>query len=264
MNPFQVSGGSFEMRGKEVVHMITSWPREMTIAVHAHSAGDRSRLYQLLNLAYRYPGEDVIGALKENVSSGLLERIKETHLSLPSASEMIESFLREVNAIGDPYELQIEYTRLFIGPSHLPAPPYESVYRVDSRGLLMGNAATAVTKLYLEEGLALSPSISDLPDHILAELEFMSYLCEREASAWANETGKVEHYLRKQDTFLSDHVTQWLPPFARGIRGACGQGFYGTLGELTERLVLSDHDYIRALMRGLDGIEEVDADAHSL
>lgn len=244
--------------------MVTSWPQEMTIAVHSHIAVDRSCLYQLLNLAYRYPGEDVIGALKENVSSGLLERIKETYLSPPSTMEMIERFKREINSIGTSCELQVEYTRLFIGPFHLPAPPYESVYMADSKGFLMGDSAQAVMKLYLEEGLALSPSISDLPDHILAELEFMSYLSEREASAWANETEKVEQYLRKQDTFLSDHMTRWLPPFAQGIRGASGQGFYCTLGELTESLVGSDHDYIKALMRGLDSMARVGADAHSL
>ncbi len=244
--------------------MITSWPREKTIAVHSHITGDRSRLYRLLNLSYRYPGEDVIEALKENVSCGLLERIEETYLSTPSTMEKIASFKRNIDAIGDPYELQVEYARLFIGPSHLPAPPYESVYMSDSRGFLMGEAAQEVKKLYLQEGLALSPSISDLPDHLLAELEFMSYLSEREASAWANETGKVEQYLRKQDTFLSDHLTKWLPPFAQGIRGASRQEFYCTLSELTVSLVGSDHDYIKALIRGLDGMESVDADAYSL
>jgi TorA maturation chaperone TorD len=244
--------------------MGTSWPGEMTIAMHSHIAGDRSRLYQLLNLAYRYPGEDVIEALRVNVSSGLIERIEETYLSTPSTMEMIGSFKRDVNAIGDPYELQVEYTRLFIGPSHLSAPPYESVYMVDSRGFLMGNSTMGVMELYLEEGLSLSPSISDLPDHILAELEFMSHLSGREASAWAGETEKVEHYLRKQDTFLSDHLTKWLHPFAQGIRGACGTGFYCTLTELTESLVGSDHDYIKALVSGLDGMGRVNADAHSL
>ncbi len=243
--------------------MVTSWPQEI-IDTYSHSAGDRSHLYQLLNLACRYPDEDVIGALKGNVSSGLLERIEETYLSTPSTTEKIASFKRNIDAIGDPHELQVEYTRLFIGPSHLPAPPYESVYMIDSRGFLMGNAATAVMKLYLEEGLALSPSIMDLPDHILAELEFMSYLSEREASAWESEIEKPKHYLRKQDTFLTNHLTKWLPQFAQGIRGASRQGFYCTLSELTESLVGSDHDYIKALMRGLDGMERVDADAHSL
>ena len=232
--------------------MITPWPREMTIADHSHIAGDRSCFYRLLNLAYRYPGEDVIETLKSNVSSGLLDRIEETYLSTPSTMEMIGSFKRNINAIGDPYELQVEYTRLFIGPSHLPAPPYESVYMVDSRGFLMGNSATEVMELYLEEGLALSPSIGDLPDHILAELEFMSYLSEREASAWADETGKVEHYLRKQDTFLSDHLTKWLPPFAQGIRGASEQEIYRSLAGLTESFIVLDHDYIKALLKGLN------------
>jgi TorA maturation chaperone TorD len=115
----------------------------------------------------------------------------------------------------------------------------------------MGNSATEVMKLYLEEGLALSPSIRDLPDHILAELEFMSHLSEREASAWESGIEKVKHYLRKQDTFLTNHLTKWVPPFAQGIRSASEQEIYRALAGLTESFIVLDHDYIKALLRGL-------------
>ncbi len=214
-------------------------------------AYSRSRFYQLFNIAFRYPNKTVIEELKENFE--LMDEIKEFYSITPSMLEIIDVFRETVNSAIDIRELQVEYSRLFVGPFHLPAPPYESVYRAESKGRLMGDSTEEVRKMYIEEGLDISGFIHDLPDHILAELEFMSYLSEKEAVAWEEEKKEIaEQYLRKQDAFLSKHMTKWIPQFTQVMYNGSREEFYRLLAKLTSSFVTIDHDYLRAVMKSLD------------
>lgn len=95
----------------------------------------------------------------------------------------LEGF-NQLPAGADINALEIEYNRLFVGPSHVLCPPYESVYRKDrplmERGLVMGPSVVDVKRMYLQGDLEISKKFRDLPDHISVELEFMAYLCSRE------------------------------------------------------------------------------------
>ena len=66
--------------------------------------------------------------------------------------------------------LKSDFSRLFIGPFKLLAPPYGSIY-LDGNSCLMGASTMEVRQLYRNEGL--NPVIKEAPDHIAIELEFM-------------------------------------------------------------------------------------------
>src|SRR6476661_2745176 len=46
-------------------------------------------------------------------------------------------------------DIEIEYTRLFLGPRHRPAPPYESVYRSPQK-LMMQDVTMEVRSFYVK------------------------------------------------------------------------------------------------------------------
>ncbi|GAB4334357.1 MAG: hypothetical protein Kow0010_21300 [Dehalococcoidia bacterium] len=50
------------------------------------------------------------------------------------------------------------------------------------------------------------------PDHLGAELSFLSVLCAQEAEGWeAGRRDRVMALLRRQAAFLDDHLCRWLP-----------------------------------------------------
>ncbi|MEM0124189.1 MAG: molecular chaperone TorD family protein [Candidatus Micrarchaeaceae archaeon] len=144
--------------------------------------------------------------------------------------EAAESFIKIAKADNieiedfDPGTLEIEYNRLFVGPGHVPCPPYESVYRKDrplmDRGLVMGPSAIDVEKRYRQAGLQKSKDFHDLPDHIGVEMEFMGYLCEMEAKDGAKKWRKM------QDEFLKLHIKPWYIEFLECIKKHSRSTFY--------------------------------------
>jgi TorA maturation chaperone TorD len=113
-------------------------------------------------------------------------------------------------------DLQIEYTYLFINAvPHVPAPPYESAYT--GAGLLMGEPVSQVLKAYREAGLIMHDDYDALPDHIAAELEFVSYLVQQEATAAQQAPEEAEAWRTRQRDFLAEHLLRWNTPAALSI-----------------------------------------------
>jgi putative dimethyl sulfoxide reductase chaperone len=126
-------------------------------------------------------------------------------------------------------ELRLEYNRLFVGPGALACPPYESVYRRDrpesERGMLMGPSAIDVKRRYSEAGLQFNKSFSDLPDHIAVELEFMCFLCAKEAEAAVSSA--VETTLKTRQTeFWKIHLNPWIGEFSDRLLKNSRSPFY--------------------------------------
>jgi TorA maturation chaperone TorD len=151
--------------------------------------------------------------------------------------------------------LKGEYTRLFIGPGHLPAPPYESVHRQDvpelERGLVMGRSTVDARRQYAEAGLQLSPDFTDLPDHIAVELEFMYFLCTKEAEAWQVQDGEAALQRRAAEhAFLSEHLSKWVPTFCQAVTQAAQEEFYRGLVCLTQVWVEGECNRLNVLAGG--------------
>lgn len=107
-------------------------------------------------------------------------------------------------------ELQIEYTRLFInGIPHTAAPPYGSVY-LDRT--LRGRYSDEILAFYRSLGYSFAKQ-DDLPDHIVYQLEFLSFLAED-----GNRTGEEE--------FLRRFFLPWFGMFAARVKGEAHHPFY--------------------------------------
>ena len=107
-------------------------------------------------------------------------------------------------------DLQVEYTRLFInGMPHVAAPPYGSVYLDKS---LRGKYSEKVMNYYRSQGYTLAKH-ADLPDNIIHQLEFLSFLAKDK-----NRAGEEE--------FISRFFLPWYTLFSAQVKKESQHPFY--------------------------------------
>ena len=122
-------------------------------------------------------------------------------------------------------KLQIEHSRLFVGPFALPSPPYESYYK--EKGKVMGQCTMEVLHYYRQEGMEVSDDFKDAPDHIVLETNFLSELCRAEYEI--EEMGQKEMARKKrqkQRLFLRDHLLTWSKTFLKHVEESAEINFY--------------------------------------
>jgi TorA maturation chaperone TorD len=151
--------------------------------------------------------------------------------ALYSAS-MEESILKYGNE-----ELLVEYSRLFLGPFGVIAPPYGSVY-LDGERRVMGDSTMEVIRMYRNEGLSGSVDTRELPDHVGVELEFMSYLVFKEIKALeASDLRAADEAVEKQERFSGEFLRRWIPPFCERIKENTENGFYAALAQCASTFI---------------------------
>ncbi|MBI2968287.1 MAG: molecular chaperone TorD family protein [Bacteroidetes bacterium] len=138
-------------------------------------------------------------------------------------------------------ELLVEYSRLFIGPFKLIAPPYSSLYFGSE--YLMSDETMKVVEFYRHAGLDFnSDKIPDMPDHVAVECEFIYFLIFNGIKAFLKGNRKKALFSRRhQETFIQKHFIKWVPSF-------CGKVIEGTKNE-----------YYKALAQCIKGFIECDA-----
>ena len=129
-----------------------------------------------------------------------------------------------IKYLGKKKELQIQFSRLFIGPFKVLAAPYGSVYLEEGK-TTQGDSTLEVMKIYQEENL--NVDLKEPADHIAIELEFMYYLITNEINAINDgDLGKTKLYQSKQYSFLNRHLSQWIPEFTDAILNNSENEFY--------------------------------------
>lgn len=143
-------------------------------------------------------------------------------------------------------ELGVDRTRLLGGlaEEYGPPPPYETMYRGESR-TLMGPVAQEVARFYNEAGFQVAEEIHEPPDHVGVELDFMAALAAREAGAW--EEGDQEKALawqERQRKFLEAHLGQWMPQLCERLVGAAATDFFRGVAYLAWGWVKTDASWL--------------------
>ena len=179
--------------------------------------------YKFLSECYYLPDEGLVKTLNNlNASRGGLYLDIAKHC--PGMSD-IDSLI-------------IDYSKLFVGPYGLLAPPYGSVYLEDT-DRVMGNSTADVRKKYSEEGLDIS--LKEAPDHIAIELEFMYFLVFKEIEATKNhDLSNTTRYKEKQRAFLETHLGVWVSDFASKVEASAQTEFYKYLARVTKSFVTND------------------------
>lgn len=153
-----------------------------------------------------------------------------------SSVDVLKQFAQ--NFDGHVESLRVEYSNLFVVPLDQYVKPYESVYKT---GLVYREPAIEVKKMYEKAGAGIPEEFKDLPDHVGLELEFIHFLCQKEAQLWNHENEPEALTVRKMEKdFLSQHLITWVPALCDEINKKTKNPFYRTMAKITRDFVLSD------------------------
>lgn len=129
-----------------------------------------------------------------------------------------------------PQEIRMDFARIFLGPDGRLM-PYESLYNypLGDRPRLWGRAAEEVQSFYISAGIVMDEETSLIPDHISAEMLFMSYLIENDIS-------------ELQKRFFEDHLVKWIPEYCNELQKYAGTTFYKEVANIVKEFILSEQE----------------------
>lgn len=138
-------------------------------------------------------------------------------------------------------DIRAEYARLFLGPKHIIASPYESVYTSCSRSIF-GQSCIEVRRLYEAAGFEIRNTANIPDDFIGYELEFMYYLSFKAVEAAKEDNIElVSEILAYSNYFAKEHLTKWTQPFTTAIVEGTNMEFFKVVAEFTEKFIQDDY-----------------------
>jgi len=146
-------------------------------------------------------------------------------------------------------ELHWDFTRMFIGPYKLPAPPWESAYRTKER-LLFQEHTLKVRQTYLKYGLQAPGYPAEPDDHIGLELDFMHQTTRMALTHVERGEGEaLTALLRDQMAFLEEHLLAWAPRFAADVVHSAQTDFYRGMARILTGFLAIDRAVLEELLR---------------
>ena len=143
-----------------------------------------------------------------------------------------------------------EYTRLFLGPKDLIAPPWESVYRGTERALFQ-ESTLAVRQWYEQYGFEPAQLRHYPDDHISLMMHFLALLCERAVSALEQEKEEVyRDAMAAQLLFEQNHLLNWLDAYAADMEESETSLFYPQFAKAVAAMIRYDNALIMEIMGG--------------
>ena len=144
--------------------------------------------------------------------------------------------------------LAADYAAIYLN-NGCRASPCESVW-IDEEGLAMQEPMFQIREIYARYGLAVQDWRRRPDDHLVHQLQFLSYLFEHAG-------GKDR--LLEAARFLDEHLLRWVEGFAARVAGCCDSLFYAGLALLTAAYVGEVRDYLaRVLAEPRPSAEEID------
>jgi len=190
----------------------------------------RGDCFKLLAACFCEPEKDLL--IEEHVCENLNNLLSDWASEASMAAGEMALSLKAISQ----EQLSIDHAALFVGPFELIAAPYGSIYSEGNR-LLMGETTIDVLRFYEEAGL--SVDIKEPPDHIAIELEFMSYLCIKEAESSSDgNLGEAERYREMQLQFFRKYL-HWGQQFCESIKKGSDNQFYQSLADCLSRFMVS-------------------------
>ena len=215
---------------------------------------NRLYLYSLLHKTFgREPDRELLALLSADTVGEAFSLLSEEE---SDPLNRIGPFLQKLGTKKDDpdfiQELKAEYTRLFIGPDKLVAPPWESVYCGED-AMLFQEVTLKVRETYRRFGLQPEgyPHVAD--DSLALELAFMAKLSERAMEDLHNgdELG-LGRLLESSEDFLTQHLLVWIPKFLERMQKAKTQLMYPQLCVALNAFLKRDRDTLAEIRTALD------------
>ncbi len=181
----------------------------------------RAYLYQLFHKCF---GGALNDALLEVLVDGTTFSIVDEYAEDNKTMKGLLAFLRDFAKQDRTFLLEQakdEYTRVFVGPSNLPASPYEAPYiGAHDMALFQENTLT-VRRIFRNQGLQ-AKKVQRVPDdHVALMCHFLALLGQRSLEAFdAGDMTALATGLRQQSAFVDGHMTSWLGIYAKAVRNS--------------------------------------------
>jgi TorA maturation chaperone TorD len=199
----------------------------------------RENLSRLLAACYYEPGP-------EFAEEKVFDSMREAATRIDPRLAALAGHLGEDYAAEGHEALLLDYSRLFLGPNHIAAKPYGSIW-LEGQNTVMGDSTMAVQKLYEQGGFDMSEDFREVPDHIAVELEFLYLLIYRENEAARNgESVALREMAALRKHFLDEHLGRWIGPFTSAVIAGAQSSYYRRLGELSAGFVDMEAGKVRA------------------
>ena len=179
--------------------------RERAFAILARVAGSRETMYRWLALGFYAPDQQLAEAL---TSQRMVYDIVAAIEWLGKDQQLFAAGLQRLQRCRavTQTELADVYQRLF-GKGLDRVSPHEATYRWRDASDLLNNGEAIAHLLRLQYQQFNVAPVMERDDHVAVELEFLSFLCGREAKSWSNQLPDIARQLRRQQkSFLDDHL----------------------------------------------------------
>ncbi|HML31190.1 TorD/DmsD family molecular chaperone [Sporomusa sphaeroides] len=186
--------------------------------------------YDLLRRTFlQEPVQDFLVRLSQN-ELAMAFPFQEENEDIAQGVQKLATYLKQCSAEGlaqTEYEkLHWEYTRLFIGPYEVAAPPWESVY-LNKDKLLFQQETRLVRLAYLKYSFLPLLYQQEADDHIGLECDFMYQLAALAyEKAGANNREALQEVIQDHADFLAEHLLLWVPAFAEKVTAHATTVFY--------------------------------------
>jgi TorA maturation chaperone TorD len=138
-------------------------------------------------------------------------------------------------------ELSVDRTRILrgTGPKDLK-PPHEGCYKMDCD---LGSAAIHVKWFYRTAGLIPDTTVSESPDYLCVELDFMRHLCQREQRLRSSNRDVTEN-VASQEAFLKKHLGRWVGDYCKQVQKHALTDFYRGFVLILNDFIIWDMEYL--------------------
>jgi len=177
--------------------------------------------------------------LARAASDGTLKRIV-SHLAAHLPYEL-EGWARALSADVSFQTLEAEYIRLFDVPDGRPCPLYTGVYASRRH-----DAMEEILRFYRHFGLTVAPAAHDLPDSVPTVLEFLQFLCLREAR---EEHDPAPIRAARADV-IGRHLLPWATNTVSRLEGRSAAPFYSAVVGFVLCIAEAEAGYLRGAEAG--------------
>lgn len=167
---------------------------------------------------------------------------------------LLKKFFDNVSSMDDEElkGLRDEYSRLFIGPGHLPAPPWGSVYLSKER-IIFDENTLEVREFFRKWGVVRKTKNKEPDDHIGYELEFLSILIDKGLKELEkNNMEGFRRTLEAQKEFLERHALTWIHKFSNDLYTNTESYFYKGLAVFLPEYLKMDLELLDDLLANLE------------
>lgn len=185
----------------------------------------RSYLYQLFHKVFGgVPTKELIETLSSETAVEAVGVYADEDETMGRFGQFLAKLGSRIDEDGFLWKAEAEYTRFFVGPNSLPAPPWASPY-ITSEAAAFSEESLKARHAYEKQCLKPRKMHHVPDDHVALMCDFMATMAEQSLEAFRlGKLDQLEGLVDDQCAFVRDSMATWLPKFsslACKEEGAC-------------------------------------------